>query len=99
MTQGHISTAAPCSPTRCATARHPVGPSRSTSCASLVTKARTVGPAPEITAGTPREFQARIAGHLAAAITPTGGLFVLLIVAANDQAAAVALSIEPDHFG
>ena len=50
-------------------------------------------------AGTPREFQARISGYLAAIVTPTGGLFVLLIVAAEDQAAAVALSIEPDHFG
>lgn len=49
--------------------------------------------------GTPREFQARISACLAAAITPTGGLFVLLIVATDDQNAAVALSIEPDHFG
>ena len=50
-------------------------------------------------AGTPREFQARISGYLVAVITPTGGLFVLLIVAAGNQTAAVALSIEPDHFG
>jgi hypothetical protein len=50
-------------------------------------------------AGTPREFRARISGYLAAAITPTGGLFVLLIVVAHDQTAAVALSIERDHSG
>ena len=52
-----------------------------------------------IGAGTPREFQARASAHLAAAITPTRGLFLLLIVAADDQTAAFALSIEPDHFG
>ena len=50
-------------------------------------------------AGTPRELRARASVHLAAAITPTSGLFVLLIVAADDQAAAIALSIEPDHSG
>jgi transposase len=49
-------------------------------------------------AGTPREFRARASALLAAAITPTGGLFLLLIVAADDQTAALALSIEPDHF-
>src|SRR5215216_441790 len=50
-------------------------------------------------AGTPREFRSHVFAHLAAIITPTGGLFVLLIVAADDQTAAVALSIEPDHRG
>ena len=50
-------------------------------------------------AGTPREFQARISACFAAAITPTGGLFVLLIVAADHQTAAVALSLEPDRSG
>ena len=35
--------------------------------------------------------------YLAAAVTPTGGLFVLLILIAGDQTATVALSIEPDH--
>ena len=50
-------------------------------------------------AGTPREFRARVSAHLAAAVTPAGGLFVLLIVVAGEQTAAVALSIEPDHFG
>jgi transposase len=50
-------------------------------------------------AGTPREFQARISAYLAAAITPTGGLVILLVIAANGQNAAVALSIEPDHRG
>jgi hypothetical protein len=49
-------------------------------------------------AGTPREFQARISAYLAAAITPTGGLVILLVIAANGQN-AVALSIEPDHRG
>ena len=48
-------------------------------------------------AGTPREFQARISVHLAATVTPAGGLCILLIVVAGDQTAAVALSIEPDH--
>ncbi len=49
-------------------------------------------------AGTPREFRSHVSAHLAAAITPTSGLFVLLIVAADDQTAAVALSIEPAYF-
>jgi hypothetical protein len=48
-------------------------------------------------AGTPREFRARVSAYLAAAVTPAGGLFVLLILTAGDQTAAVALSIEPDH--
>ena len=50
-------------------------------------------------AGTPREFQALVAVRLAVVITPAGGLFVLLIIAANDQYAAVALSLEPVHSG
>jgi hypothetical protein len=50
-------------------------------------------------AGTPREFRSHVFAHLAAIITPAGGLFVLLIVAADDQTAAVALSIEPAYFG
>jgi hypothetical protein len=50
-------------------------------------------------AGTPREFRARVSARFAAVVTPTGGLFVLLIVVADDQTAAIALSIEPDHFG
>ncbi len=50
-------------------------------------------------AGKHRELQARTSVHLAAVITPAGGLFVLLIVAADDQVAAVAFSIEPDHVG
>ena len=50
-------------------------------------------------AGTLREFQPRISGHLAAAITPTGGLFILLVIVTSGQTAAVALSIEPDHRG
>ena len=50
-------------------------------------------------AGTPREFQARASARFAAVVTPTDGLLVLLIVAVGNQAAAVALSIEPDHFG
>jgi hypothetical protein len=48
-------------------------------------------------AGSPREFRAKVSAHLAVAVTPAGGLFVLLIDVAGDQAAAVALSIEPDH--
>ena len=48
-------------------------------------------------AGTPREFRARVSACFAAAVTPAGSLFVLLIVVAGDQTAAVALSIEPDH--
>src|SRR5918997_5851980 len=50
-------------------------------------------------AGTPREFRARVSARFAAAVTPAGGLFVLLVVVAGDQTAAIALSIEPDHFG
>ena len=50
-------------------------------------------------AGTPRELRARLSAHFAIAIMPTGGLLALLIVAADVQTAAVALSIEPDHFG
>ena len=50
-------------------------------------------------AGTPREFQARVSARLAAVSTPTRGLCILLIVEADDQTAAFALSIEPDHFG
>jgi transposase len=52
-----------------------------------------------IGAGTPREFRAQVSARLAAASTPSGGLFILLIGAADDQTAAVALSIEPDHSG
>jgi transposase len=48
-------------------------------------------------AGTPREFRSNVSAHLAAAVTPAGGLFVLLVVVAGGQTAAVALSIEPDH--
>ena len=49
-------------------------------------------------AGTPRGFRARVSASLAAAITPTGGLLIILIVVAGDQIAAVTLSIEPDQF-
>jgi transposase len=49
-------------------------------------------------AGTPREFRTKLSTYLAAAVTPAGGLFVLLIVVIGNQTAAVALSIEPDHF-
>ena len=41
-------------------------------------------------AGTPREFRAKVFACLAAAITPAGGLFVLLIVVAGGKTAAVA---------
>jgi hypothetical protein len=47
----------------------------------------------------PREFRARVSACFAAVVTPTGGLFVFLIVVAGNQTAAIALSIEPDHFG
>jgi transposase len=50
-------------------------------------------------AGTPREFRARASACLAAAMTPTGGLCLLLIVAIDDQTAALTLSIEPDQLG
>jgi hypothetical protein len=49
-------------------------------------------------AGTPREFQARVSAYLAAADTPAGGLFILLIVVAGGQTAVVTISVEPDHF-
>ena len=48
-------------------------------------------------AGTPRGFRDRVSASLAAAVTPAGGLLLILIVVAGDQTAAVALSIEPDH--
>jgi transposase len=47
-------------------------------------------------AGTPRGFRARASVSLAAAITPAGGLLLILIVVTSDQTAVVALSIEPD---
>jgi transposase len=47
-------------------------------------------------AGTPREFQARVSVCLTAVILPNGGTMLLLIVAAGDQAAAIAVSFEPD---
>ena len=49
-------------------------------------------------AGTPREFQARQSACLAAVIMPNDSPMLLLIVAAGDQIAAIAVSIEPDHF-
>jgi hypothetical protein len=49
-------------------------------------------------AGTPRELRARRSAHLAIAIMPTGGLLVVLVIAADDQTAAIAVSIEPDQF-
>src|SRR5215212_9399713 len=49
-------------------------------------------------AGTPRGFRARASVSLAAAITPAGGLLLILIVVTSDQTAVVALSIEPDRF-
>src|SRR3954453_134595 len=49
--------------------------------------------------GTPRGFRARVLGSVAAAVTPDGGLLVVLIVVAGDQTAAVAFSIAPDHLG
>jgi hypothetical protein len=50
-------------------------------------------------AGTPREFRARASAYFAAAVTPTGGLFLLLVLATDDQTAALALSIDPDLHG
>jgi transposase len=47
-------------------------------------------------AGTPREFHARLSACLAAIIMPNGGTMMLLIVAAGDQTAAIAVSFEPD---
>ncbi|MDO9714361.1 transposase [Paracraurococcus lichenis] len=49
--------------------------------------------------GTPRGFQARISASLIAITTPDAGLVVILIVVADDQTAAVAISIAPDPFG
>jgi transposase len=47
-------------------------------------------------AGTPREARAPVSASRAALITPNGGLFLLLIVATDDQTAVLALGIEPD---
>ena len=48
--------------------------------------------------GTPRGFQARVSALLAVIATPDAGLVVILIVVADYQTAAVAVSIEPDRF-
>ena len=52
-----------------------------------------------IGAGTPKEFQARLSACLAAVIMPNGCTMMLLIVAAGDQTAAIAISLEPDPLG
>ncbi len=49
-------------------------------------------------AGTPRELRARLSAHFAIVIMPSGELFALLIVVADDQTAIIAVSIEPDRF-
>jgi transposase len=49
-------------------------------------------------AGTPRELRARLSAHFAISIMPSDGLLALLVVAAGDQTAAIAVSIEPDRF-
>jgi hypothetical protein len=48
-------------------------------------------------AGTPRAFRDRLSARFAAMATPRGGFFVLLILAAGHQTAAIAISIEPGH--
>ena len=49
-------------------------------------------------AGTPRELRARLSARFAIAIMPTGGLLVVLVIAADDQTAVIAVSVEPDRF-
>jgi transposase len=50
-------------------------------------------------AGTHREFCRPISARLAVVVTPNGGLLVLLILVAGHSTAAVAVILEPDHFG
>ncbi|MDO9713386.1 hypothetical protein [Paracraurococcus lichenis] len=50
-------------------------------------------------AGMPRGFSVRISASLAAIATPDAGLVIILIVVADDQTAAVAISIAPDPLG
>jgi hypothetical protein len=47
-------------------------------------------------AGTPREFQARLSACLAALILPNGCPLLLLIVLLGDQTAAIAVTFGPD---
>jgi transposase len=47
-------------------------------------------------AGTPREFNARVSAAIVLIVTPNGYPMLLLIVAAGDQTAAIAVSFEPD---
>ena len=47
-------------------------------------------------AGTPRAFHARLSARLAANILPNGCPVMLLIVVADNQTAALAVSLEPD---
>jgi hypothetical protein len=49
-------------------------------------------------AGTPRGLRARLSARFAIAFMPTGGLLILLVVVADDQIAAISVSIEPDRF-
>ncbi|MFN6250976.1 MAG: hypothetical protein ACK4Y5_02690 [Acetobacteraceae bacterium] len=46
--------------------------------------------------GTPREFQARVSAGIAVIIAPHGRPMLPLIVVADDQTAAIAISFGPD---
>jgi transposase len=50
-------------------------------------------------AGTPREFRTRVSVWLGAMPAPDGGCILFLLVAAGDQTAALAVSLQPDPFG
>jgi transposase len=49
-------------------------------------------------AGTPREFRVGVRAQLFAILTPDGELFIILLVAAGNQSAALAVSVEPDPY-
>jgi hypothetical protein len=49
-------------------------------------------------AGTPREFRVGVRVQLFAILTPDGELFIILLVAAGNQSAALAVSVEPDPY-
>jgi hypothetical protein len=48
--------------------------------------------------GTPRGLRTRVSAWVGAIPTPEGGCILLLIVVAGDQAAALAVSLQPDPF-
>jgi len=50
-------------------------------------------------AGTPCEFRAGVRVQLFAILAPDGELILIILVAAGDQSAGLAVSVEPDPCG